>query len=208
MVEVLDDEDDRYAAPRIGAAARAELADTAVSEIAAATGLGEREVGRRVALATADPDRAEPLLAAMRTRGVSLFRAITVHEATTGIETEDLPEVHAAVLADRRDGTPASPAQVRDRLTTQIKRHDPDAGERARTRGLRDRTAWVRAGPGRHRPPHRHRRRRPLHRRLRPGRSDRPRPQGRRPRHTLTPTHQPTHQLNRTSGRWPSCAPT
>ena len=52
MVEVLDAEDDRYAAPRIGAAARAELADAAVSEIAAATGLGEREVGRRVALAT------------------------------------------------------------------------------------------------------------------------------------------------------------
>ncbi len=147
MVEVLDDEDDRYAAPRIGAAARAELADTAVSEIAAATGLGEREVSRRVALATGGADRSEPLLAAMRTRAVSLFRAITVHEATTGIETEDLPQVHAAVLAHRRDGTPPSPAQVRDRLTTQIKRHDPDAGERARTRGLRDRTAWVRPAP-------------------------------------------------------------
>ena len=147
MVEVLDEQDDRYAAPRIGAAARADLADAAVSEIAAATGLGEREVSRRVALATGQPDRVDPLLAAMRTRGVPLFRAITVHEATTGIETEDLPEVYTAVLADRRDGTPASPAQVSDRLTTQIKRHDPDAGERARTRGLRDRTAWVRPVP-------------------------------------------------------------
>jgi hypothetical protein len=147
LVQVLDDEDDLHAAPRGGPAARAELADTAVSETAAATGLGEREVSRRVAMATAEPARIDPLVHAMRHRGVSWFRAVTVLEATAGIETDHLPEVYAKVLADRRDGTPPSPAQLRDRLRTQALEHDPDAGERARTTGLRNRTAWVRPLP-------------------------------------------------------------
>lgn len=147
VVEVLDHEDDLHCAPRVGARDRGELADAAVSEIAAATGLGERETSRRVAMATAEPDRLEPLVHAMRTRGVSWFRAVTVLEGTAGIETEDLPQVYATVLADRRDGSPPSPAQVRDRIRRQVLAHDPGCGERARTSALRERTAWVRPHP-------------------------------------------------------------
>ena len=207
VVEVLDEEDRRHAAPRIGAAARLSWPTPWSRRLLRPLGPGRTRgrtpgrpghrgpgPGRAAAGGDADP-RGEPV------------RAITVHEATTGIETEDLPEVHAAVLADRRDGTrphrprSATGSPPRSSATTPTPANAPVPGVCA--------TAPPgSAGSGRHRHLTVTGDDRSLHRRLRPGRSDRRALKAAGHGTPLTPTHRPATTATRTSGRWPSCAPT
>ncbi len=157
MLEVVDADHDRYVSPAVDAQedARgldpltrperraAEVRGLVATEIACATGVGERAAGRVVAAAAADPRRLDPLLALAHRGQVTWFRAVTVLERTSGIDVEELPEVYAAVLAPRRDGSPVSPPQLGERLRTAVKRLDPGCDERSRTTALRDRSAWV-----------------------------------------------------------------
>jgi hypothetical protein len=157
MLEVFDADHDRYVSPAVDAQedARgldpltrperraAEVRGLVTTEIACATGVGERAAGATVAAAAADPERLDPLLAAAHRGEITWFRARTVLERTSGIDVEELPEVYASVLAPRRDGSPVSPQQLRERLRTAVKRLDPGCDERSRTTALRDRSAWV-----------------------------------------------------------------
>lgn len=157
MLEVFDADHDRFVSPAVDAQedARhldpltrperraAEVRGLVTTEIACATGIGERAAGDLVSAAATDALRLDPLLERTRRGEVSWFRARKVLDRTSGIDVEELPEVYATVLAPRRDGTPPSPTQLTDRLASVVKRLDPGCDERSRTSALRDRSAWV-----------------------------------------------------------------
>ncbi|GAB4065826.1 hypothetical protein GCM10028777_16590 [Angustibacter speluncae] len=157
MLEVFDADHDRFVSPAVDAqedARRldpltrperraAEVRGLVTTEIACATGIGERAAGDLVSAAATDPVRLDPLLERTRRGEISWFRARKVLDRTAGIDVAELPEVYAAVLAPRRDGTPPSPTQLTDRLASVVKRLDPGCDERSRTSALRDRSAWV-----------------------------------------------------------------
>lgn len=157
MLEVVDADHDRFVSPAVDAQedARhldpltrperraAEVRGLVATEIACATGIGERAAGDLVAAAATDAVRLDPLLERTRRGEISWFRARRVLDRTAGIDVDELPEVYATVLAPRRDGTPPSPTQLADRLASAVKRLDPGCDERSRTSALRDRSAWV-----------------------------------------------------------------
>lgn len=157
LLEVFDADHDRFVTPAVDAQedARhldpltrperraAEVRGLVTTEIACATGIGERAAGDLVAAAATDAARLDPLLERTRRGEISWFRARKVLDRTAGIAVAELPEVYATVLAPRRDGTPPSPTQLADRLASAVRRLDPGCDERSRTSALRERSAWV-----------------------------------------------------------------
>jgi len=95
-----------------------------VTEIALATGVGEQEVARRMAVAT-EPARhahARSELAAGRT---TLQRVLQVAEATAQLPDHAVADVERAAFAPGRDGGPVSAATFRRRLRRCVTAADP-----------------------------------------------------------------------------------
>ena len=103
----------------------------AAREIQVATGLPITQCQRRIWLATCEPERTGPLLAAMRAGRVTLARAITVAEATQHLDAVTAAAIATRVLAPLSgpDGVPLpgvaplSEATFRGRLRTQLVLH-------------------------------------------------------------------------------------
>lgn len=110
--------------PAAAASWRAQQArDGTVEEVKDATGLGEVEYQRRLAIVTADPTATACLRAGLRAGQVSLTRALRVHEALTHHDPHVADAIAGRVLAPCRDGSLPSQSLVGARLRRLLARH-------------------------------------------------------------------------------------
>lgn len=104
-------------------------------EVATATGLGQREVHRRLALATGSAARCGRLRELLATGATTLYRACEVLEECRTLSDEDLDSVVQSVFAPTRDGVGLTQTLFRSRLRRSLLSVDADrAAAKARAR--------------------------------------------------------------------------
>ncbi len=110
-------------------------------ELMAATGIGMREIDRRIALATDRTAGSSFLHEQLGMGTISLDRALRVHDTTREMPAQVADGVARRVLAPMKDGSVPSARQLAARLARQSALHPTMDLEQARAEGLRRRCA-------------------------------------------------------------------
>jgi hypothetical protein len=118
-------------------------ASATVSEVMAATGLGELACRRRLDLAHADPARVATVARLLCTAEIGLDTAIWLHEQTAALEAAAADEVARVVTRPGRDGSRSSTALRRRRMRRELARRCDPSTQRAQRLARRDVEAVV-----------------------------------------------------------------
>lgn len=110
---------------------RHEADNAAVDEVAAATGLAESDVERRLDLAMNVDGRSTVMLAMLAQGDVLLSRCTRIHEATRLCSAEDVNVIAQRVLRLCKDGSTRSHASFTRELRRQVRIHEPSDELRA-----------------------------------------------------------------------------
>ncbi len=125
---------------------RAEADTATVDEVVLAVGLPQWQVERRLDLAVDEDGRARLLHAALAQGGVSVDRAVRIHQDTRGLGVEEVHAICERLLAPNRDGSIRTERAFRRELRRQVVVHTPDP-QAARDDAVADRTAYASLDP-------------------------------------------------------------